>query len=459
MTARTVPTPSRAKESCFGAALAASAAAVDGGVTSNAELAGWLIERRGAQRQHLDRVRFAQLGGWDFEAGTGDLRHASGKFFAVRGLRVRSDFGPVAAWEQPIIDQPEIGVLGIALRNFEGIPHLLMQAKSEPGNANGVQLSPTVQATKSNYTRVHGGSAVPYLDCFRRPVPGSVVADVLQSEQGSWFLYKCNRNMIVRVGPEVEAAEDFVWVTLGQVHALLRQDNLVNMDARTVLSCLPNWRHDYAGRAGDLHPDTEVRSWMTRRRTEHELSVTPIGLARTQGWHRGEREITHERGQHFKVVAVHVLSSRREIPAWSQPLLEPCGVGVVALFVRRSGGAPHLLLRARVEPGFLTSVELGPTVQCTPENYTHLPAGSRPPYLAEALARRAEAAYDVLLSEEGGRFLNAQSNYLIIEVGDELPVVSDEFQWVSLHQVEDLLRYSHHLNVQARTLVAALRAL
>ncbi|MDO0924401.1 NDP-hexose 2,3-dehydratase family protein [Streptomyces sp. TG1A-8] len=459
MTATTLLRPSRSEELRIRSRLAASAAARDGGVLSNARLAEWLEDRRRAQAQRVERVPFAELAGWGFDEETGDLRHRSGRFFTVHGLRVRSDFGPVAEWDQPIIDQPEIGILGIALRDFDGVPHLLMQAKSEPGNVNGVQLSPTVQATRSNYTRVHGGSAVPYLDCFRRPRPGSVVADVLQSEQGSWFLRKRNRNMIVEVGPEVEAGEDFAWLTLGQVNALLGADDTVNMDARTVLSCLPDWRQDAGGADRALHTDTEVRSWITRRRAEHEVVAAPVGLARLRGWHRDERAVSHERGQHFSVVAVDVASGRREVPAWSQPLLQPHGVGLAALFVRRVDGVPHALLRARAEAGFATVAELGPTVQCTPENYAHLPEEVRPPYLAEALAWREKAVYDVVQSEEGGRFLHARSHYAVIEVEDALPLVSDEFQWVSRPQIEDLLRYSHHLNVQARTLVAALRTL
>ena len=34
-----------------------------------------------------------------------------------------------------------------------------MQAKVEPGNINSIQLSPTLQATRSNYTKAHGGIA------------------------------------------------------------------------------------------------------------------------------------------------------------------------------------------------------------------------------------------------------------------------------------------------------------
>ncbi|MGW6295766.1 NDP-hexose 2,3-dehydratase family protein [Streptomyces sp. NPDC055058] len=453
------PAPSRGEEDGIRAALAASAATVDGGVLSDVELAAWLEERRRTQPQRVERVPFAELDGWRFHPSTGDLRHASGRFFSVHGLRVRSDFGPVPEWEQPIIDQPEIGILGIAVRDFDGIPHLLMQAKSEPGNVNGMQLSPTVQATKSNYRRVHGGSAVKYLDCFRHPEPGSVVADVLQSEQGSWFLRKRNRNMIVRVGPEVEAGEDFAWLTLRQVNMLLRQDNVVNMDARTVLSCLPDWRPDATEWSTSRHTDTEIRSWITRRRAEHDVHVEPIGLAETKDWRHDPDAVSHVGGHHFSVVAVDVVSGRREVAAWSQPLIEPHGTGTSALFVRRVGGVPHVLLRARAEAGFLSVVELGPTVQCTPENYEDLPPTARPPYLDEVHDRRGSAVYDVLLSEEGGRFLNAQSHYVIIEVEDDIPLVSDEFQWVSPRQVDELLRYSHHLNVQARTLIASLRSL
>ncbi|WP_128382078.1 NDP-hexose 2,3-dehydratase family protein [Streptomyces cavernae] len=463
MTATNLVLPSRTADPDITSRLAASAAAVEGGVMSNAELFAWLDERQRAQRQHVERVPFAALRGWRFDYRTGDLRHDSGRFFSVRGLAVRSDFGPARTWSQPIIQQPEIGILGIALRDFDGVPHLLMQAKSEPGNVNGVQLSPTVQATKSNYTRVHGGSAVPYLDSFRRPGPGQVVADVLQSEQGSWFLHKRNRNMVVQVGPEVAAGENFAWLTLGQVNLLLRHDNVVNMDARTVLSCLPDWR-GAEGESGEnagwsLHPDQEIRTWITRRRAEHEVSVTPIPLAQTPGWLRTPHAVTHCNGLYFDVVAVDVSSGGREVPAWSQPLLEPRGMGIAALFVKRIDGVPHALLRARAEPGFLDVVELGPTVQCVPENYEHLPEADQPPYLSQVLARRRNARYDVVLSEEGGRFRHAQSHYMIIETDGDFPAVSDEFRWLTLRQIGELLRYSHHLNVQARTLVTALRSL
>lgn len=441
--------------------LAASALATKGGVMSNEAFHAWFEERQRTHALQVSRIPFGELRGWGFAPGSGNLRHDSGRFFSVEGLRVRSDYGPVREWCQPIIHQPEIGVLGIAVREIDGVLHCLMQAKPEPGNANGVQLSPTVQATKSNYTRVHGGSAVPYMECFADPDPRRVLADVLQSEQGSWFYRKRNRNMVVEVGPEVEAGEDFCWVTLGQLGALLRHPDLVNMDARTVLSCVPDWRAGSATAHAGLHSDTEIRSWLTTRRARHEITTEPLPLREAEGWHRSQDAVSHESGRFFSVVAVDVRSHRREVPAWSQPLLEPHGLGMAALLVKRIGGVPHALLSARVEPGFLDVVELGPTVQCTPESYAHLPAGDRPRYLDVVRERRPERTlFDAVLSEEGGRFLYARSRYLIVEVDEDFPTeVPEDFRWVTLRQINELLKYSHHLNVQARTLVAGMRTL
>ena len=80
----------------------------------------------------------------------------------------------------------------------------MMQAKIEPGNLNIVQLSPTLQATRSNYTRVHGGKSPNYLEYFNGERDVYVLVDQLQSEQGARFLQKRNRNIIVEVDENEE---------------------------------------------------------------------------------------------------------------------------------------------------------------------------------------------------------------------------------------------------------------
>lgn len=436
--------------------LAQSARAVDGVATGAEEFEKWFSDRCASQSQEVTPIPFREMRNWSFADGTGNLVHDSGRFFTVAGLDVRVDRGPVREWSQPIILQQEIGLLGIAVREIDGVLHLLMQAKTEPGNPNGVQLSPTVQATKSNYTGVHRGRTVPYIEHFRDAEPHRVVADVLQSEHGAWFYRKRNRNMVVEVGPEVEAGEDFCWMTLGQVQEQLRIDHRVNMDARTVLSCLPG-----PDLGSGVHTGTELLNWITTHQAMPDVETDVVGLSGLPGWRRTEDAVSHESGAFFSVRAVDVVANSREVGGWTQPLIEPHGLGVVSLLVKRFDGVLHALLRARIEPGYIDAIELAPTVQGTPENYAALPEEERRPFDdVERHLAQDTVLFDAEMSEEGGRFYHSRSRYTIIEVGSDHP---DEeppgFRWVTVPQLSWLLQHRHYLNVQARSLVACLRAL
>ncbi|MER7206966.1 NDP-hexose 2,3-dehydratase family protein [Streptosporangium sp. NPDC000239] len=422
---------------------------------STAQVTDWLAERALAHRFVVERIPFARLDQWDFVEDGARLAHHSGKFFTVEGLRVTADQGPVLSWDQPIIRQPEVGILGLLLKEFDGVPHLLMQAKMEPGNPNLLQLSPTVQATRSNYTKVHRGSEVRYLEYFVDPTRGRVLADVLQSEQGSWFHQKINRNMIVEVDEDVPIGDDFRWLTLGQIGELLRRDNVVNMDARTVLACAPIGSDE----AGALHSDTELLSWFTAERARREMRVELTPLTEVNDWRRGPWSIDHDAGRYFSIVAVSVAAGNREVTRWTQPLLEPHGLAVTAFLTRRIGGVPHVLVHAKAEAGLRDTIELAPTVQYTPENYAHLSGADRPPFLDLVLTARPESVrYRAIHSEEGGRFLNAEGRYLVVDV-DEADAPLDPppgFRWVTPGQLRFLARHPHYVNVQARSLLACL---
>ena len=68
-----------------------------------------------------------------------------------------------------------------------------------------------------------------------------IVVDQIQSEQSSRFLGKRNRNIIIELDEkdDIEVLDSHDWMTLPQIKELMRENNLVNMDTRTVLSCLP----------------------------------------------------------------------------------------------------------------------------------------------------------------------------------------------------------------------------
>nr|AKT74285.1 TxnB7 [Streptomyces bottropensis] len=434
-----------------------SAAAVGSAAgMSTEDFSAWLTERSAAHPFQVHRIPFDQLEGWSFEPSTGDLAHDSGRFFTVHGLRVRMAEG-AQEWQQPIINQPEVGILGILAREFDGVLHFLMQAKMEPGNPNLVQLSPTVQATRSNYTKVHGGAAVKYLEYFTGLRPTRVLVDVLQSEHGSWFLRKANRNVIVETREEVPPDPDFCWLTLGQLGELLLQDQVVNMDARTVLACAPHLRAEPEA----LSSDTELLSWITAERARHQVRVERLPLAEADGWVRTASAIRRPDNRYFQVVAVRAEAASREVAGWTQPLFEPVATGVTAFLTGRFGGVPHLLVHARAEGGFLESVELGPTVQCVPDNYRGHAAPAAPRFLDRVLdASPRDIHYAALHSEEGGRFLNAVSRHLVVDIGDVtaagLSTTPQGYRWVTPGQLNWLVRHSRYVNVQARSLLSVL---
>jgi oxidase EvaA len=436
--------------------LARSAAQTAAGHTMRtADFPAWLAGRARAHHFKVDRIAFDQLDGWSFAPGTGNLEHRTGRFFSVEGISVTLGEGVIRRWEQPIIRQPEVGILGILAKEFDGVLHFLLQAKMEPGNRNLVQLSPTVQATRSNYTGVHRGAGVRYLDYFTGPGRGRVLTDILQSEHGSWFYRKFNRNMLVETTGDVATDEDFCWLTLGQIGELLRLDNVVNMDSRTVIACLPMAEPD----TGALHTDAELGSWFTVERSRHDTVIERMALAEVEGWERDAFAVHRADDRYFRLVAVSVQASSREVTTWSQPLIEPSGTGVTAFLVREIAGVPHLLAQAKVEGGFLDTVELAPTVQCNPGNWAHLPVERRPPFLDLVLAAPADRIrYQAVHSEEGGRFLNAESRYLLIDVtGDEVGLDPPAgFHWATAGQLGSLAGHGHYLNVQARTLLSCL---
>ncbi|MFC4048752.1 NDP-hexose 2,3-dehydratase family protein [Actinomadura syzygii] len=428
----------------------------------------WLADRGRAIRCSVTRVPFAELDAWGFDSGTGNLVHDSGRFFAVAGVRVDDDSGLRAA--QPILNQPEIGILGLLTREADGVRRYLVQAKMEPGNINTLQLAPTVQATRSNYTRVHGGRKTRYLEHFRGAGRGRPVVDVLQSEQGSWFLRKRNRNIVVEAAGDIPEHPDFRWMTRAEIDELLVLDNVVGMDIRTVLSCLPTDADDGAprdeftdalrrshDRAAALFGRAEILSWFTEARSACDWRVAAVPLKDVPGWTAGPDELAADGGGPFRVVGARVTAGSREVASWSQPLLEPLGIGMSAFLARPIGGVLHLLARARPQAGLPDLVEMGPTVQLPTDGEP----GRTAPFAAEAATEDpARVRFDTVLSEEGGRFFHAQTRYRVIDVGADFPLdVPPDFRWVTVRQLMDLVEHKHYLNIEARTLLACVHSL
>lgn len=460
-----------------------SALTEDNRFHSGSETLPWIASRAAASPFSVETVPLASLDGWSFADTTGNLVHRSGKFFRVEGLCVRTNVGPTREWEQPIIDQPEIGILGIVAKRFDGLLYFLMQAKMEPGNIDPVQVTSTVQATRSNYTQVHQGALPRYVEYFLDPGRARPLVDQLQYEQASTFLGKRNRNMVVLVDDDVPVYDDFRWLTLGEVTQLLCVPNLMSMDARTVLSCIPLVDYAEAGHlegalpaALDLRPDSfqyglfasmgggravnsdeDVIGWLAGVRCRYELDVQHSGLASLTSWTRDQHSISHEDDRFFSVVGVHVEATSREVSSWDQPLVKSSEKGMIAFLTKRINEVPHFLVQAKVEPGNPDIVLVGPTVQCALGRERLSDCSSWPRYLDTVIQAPAESVrFACVQSEEGGRFYHVENDYRIVELdpdGDN--DVPEGYLWVTLRQLNQLLRYGE-VNIEARSLLSCL---
>ncbi len=448
----------------------------------------WIDSNRKKINVHIKRIPFAEMKGWRFEKNTDNLFHESGKFFSIEGIDVRTNWGGVPHWMQPIIFQPEIGLLGIITRKINGILYFLMQVKIEPGNINIAQLSPTVQATRSNYTRAHGGKKTAYLEYFTDGSKCEILIDQLQSEQGARFYRKRNRNIIVKVEEDIPVYENFCWLTLCQIKKLMKFDNVVNMDARTVISGIPYGSynseilvfHEMIERLKNnrnnkntaffislldderhLFSIDRIFSWITDLKTKYYLETRRTAISKTARWKSDEHSIFHESGAYFSVIGTSVEIEGREVEKWRQPMLKPSQQGVCTFLVKMIHGVLHFLVQAKMEPGNLDILEMAPTVQCITGSYLNTPPDKRPPYLNYVLnAPSDRILYRSAQSEEGGRFYHESNVNSIIEVDENFPVETPPtFIWMTLNQLGNFIRYNNYINIQARSILSSLRFL
>jgi oxidase EvaA len=410
----------------------------------------WFDDLKKTSNYETSEIPFRSMDQWYFDASDTNLRHQGGKFYSIEGIKVMTNYGETQEWEQPIINQPEIGILGILTKVIGGQRKYLMQAKMEPGNINILQLSPTVQATESNYKRAHKGKKTIYLEYFLRQSDSIVIFDQLQTEQGGRFYKKRNRNMLIEVKKDIDVHDDFRWMNLNEIGALFHIDNFVNMDSRSVLCCVV--------RRGEidnpLHATDEILNWITRLMVKYSLTVKLISLKHVKDWIADKETIKHISGSFFLVNSVQVEASTREVTRWNQPMIKNTEEGLVGFLVADINDTLHFLVRGIVEVGNIDIVHMAPTIQCSMYKKRFSEGNKYFPYIDIFLSSRENILYDQMQSEEGGRFYHCQNRHMIVKIdGYKNLKLTDDYLWVSYNQVLDFVRYGY-FNVEGRSLMS-----
>ena len=442
--------------------------AVENPLHTYADLNDWLEERNNRTHVEIRHIPLEECKPWLYDDEKGCIRNEDNTFFQIYGLKQYEH--DKCTCEQPIILQDEIGFLGIITCKINDTWHYLMQAKIEPGNVNVVQISPTLQATKSNFTGKHGGRIPEYLDNFLHMDPKDVIVDQIQSEQSSRFLKKRNRNVIVRVKEELPEADSHRWMTLRQIKQFMKCENMVNMDTRTVLSCIPyvlmgqdsdvpfrNKSYFYKS-AWNLNRKTIVELYhgindykmLSERRTEI------VKISDLENWEMKDNTLCCRSGYPFRVIFCDITIEGREVTHWRQPLFASNGRAVFGLICCDDEGILKFLVKLRPEPGCFDGIEIGPTVQ-TEYSLNDTGVDGIESFFMKRLTEGNGILIDTILSEEGGRFYQEENRNVILSVDkNDLTDLPDGYVWSDYGTLNILTQINNCLNIQLRNLLSLL---
>lgn len=264
-------------------------------------------------------------------------------------------------------------------------------------------------------------------------------------------------------------------MTLGTIKQLMKIDNLVNMDTRTVLSCIPYcgaelsdiekceiyemftdkslFRSMFGAGENDF---VQVYRYINNYKMLHGCENKTVPLTELKSWDFTDDEIVCKTGYPFKVIFCDIEIEGREVTHWTQPLFQAEGMATFGLITAEFDGVKKFLVHAKPEAGCFDGIELAPTVQleaAVPES-EYLPLDK---LFFELLENGAEIKNNVILSEEGGRFYHEQNKNIILNVPPErVGELPEGYFWLDYKTLNGMVRYNNVLNIQLRNLLSLL---
>lgn len=345
--------------------------------------------------------------------------HKSNRYFKVIGVKW---FKKNKITKQLLIDQREIGTLGFILKINKIHNTILIQAKVEPGNVNLAQIAPTCQATQSNLDQVHGGKSIPYSKYFNNSAT-KILNSSLQSEQGTRFYFKRNKNIIITTNSNIVAVDNFKWIKIKLLCKALGEDYLVNTDARSVLvtsywniltknifnkktKFVQELNNSYYSNINIINNKQILNLINDNKKKISETLIIPISnLSKT--------DINNT---DYKLIHIQVKTKGREIDEWDQPIIQSKTKGKYTLYCGRQNNTLYFCFQLRQEPGLYNKVELGPYKSKLKQN---------------------KIIKSCWQSDEGGRFYQDKSKYSLIDIGEIKNIKPDQL-WLNLKQVQKL---------------------
>jgi oxidase EvaA len=412
------------------------------------EIYHWIEKQKKKQKIIVKKKHIFNLKLWKSEKQK--IFHISKNFFSIVGLRVTSNFYKKKTWDQPLIYQNENGILGIIRRLKNNNPEYLMQAKVEPGNVNKLQISPTVQATKSNYTGVHGGKKIKFLNFFLNK--NNFIVKSKQTEQGFRYLFKKNTNILINIKGKIAFSNNHKWISKKKLILMVKNKNVLNMDTLSVFSCAIK-KNSFDE---PLYTIKTINLWLKGLKKKYYINIKKIKLSHMRDWVVAKKNIFHKTKNFFTIIGVRVATKAREVSFWDQPLIMNKNISFAGFLVKKINFTTHYLVRFSLKPG-LKKECLSCTVN-TSDVYNYKKNKNLTVFSKFILKnfflsnKKNNVKYDTIQSDEGGRFYQSQIRNMIIKIDNNQNISFDKgYKWISQNQMIYLIDKGL-LDIEARLL-------
>lgn len=395
------------------------------------------------QNFFVERINFSDSLDWFFKDGA--LIHKSRGFFSIVGIE---DEGKN---QHLLMYQPQHAITGLLTSMIDGKRCYLIQARAEPGNINGIQFGPTVQSTPANYMRLHGGNTTPYLEWFiynTRDV--KVVSESTQLDFGERYLYKCKRLIIVELSVPVESHDNYVWISHDLFIEMLNENNLFNLDLRSLFSLLPWNYHAYEKIVINSNRIANVLNHFVPKSKNSFI----IDLRNLSNWDISDLSISEKIDrQNFSVSLYKITTKGREINNWVQPLISSHSFGKVILLYRKINGYMNVLVSINNEIGLSSGCAIFPTCYYYPGN---APRKSLEMINEIIEYNNIDLISTVENSDEGGRFYQDVSYYELYKVDNQIKIIGNNLVWLNLKELYIFLNMSNIVSIQLRAAISQL---
>ena len=403
----------------------------------------WIQKQKKFNKMSVTRLNFDKMEKWFFSQS--EIYNKNKNFFSIIPYKFtkKNKF----FFYQPLIIQKEIGILGILKKKINFIDHYLLQAKVEPGNINGIQLSPTVQATKSNFLQKHGGKKTRYLDYFIKKKSNTNILTKLQlSEQGTRYYEKSNKNILIDIKDnKIKKFSNFAWVTKKNLITLINKKNLLNMDTISVLSSSIKLELvDYP-----KNKISEIILKLDQFKKKSKLIKKKTHFNKLKNWKICKDAIYDINKNFFSIIALKVNTNSREVKKWDQPIISDHYASTNGFLLKRINNTSHYLLQIIQEPGF-NSPKFTSTI-CI-KNF-NLNKKNKNYYIN--FFKKNSYLMNVVNSDEGGRFFKNETRNIISQVNIKKKIITkSNYIWASHNQIINLIS-KNLLSIEARNLFAS----